>query len=166
MSASLDCVLRPRRVAVIGASRTPNTIGHEIVANLVGYGFTGTVFPVNPKADAIHSLKTYPTIGAVPDHVDMAVITVPKQYVLGVAEECGQAGVQGLTVISAGFREVGGEGIELERQGEFSAAVDHFEAAIPHTTETIATSLRHEAALLRRIINERERTDCCRPATA
>ena len=116
VSASLDCVLRPRRVAVIGASRTPNTIGHEIVANLVGYGFTGTVFPVNPKADAIHSLKTYPNIGAVPDRVDMAVITVPKQFVLGVAEECGQAGVQGLTVISAGFREVGGEGVERERQ--------------------------------------------------
>jgi len=116
VTASLDCVLRPRRVAVIGASRTPNTIGHEIVANLVGYGFTGTVFPVNPKADAIHSLKTYPNIGAVPDRVDMAVITVPKQYVLAVAEECGQAGVQGLTVISAGFREVGGAGVERERQ--------------------------------------------------
>lgn len=116
MTASLDCLLRPRRVAVIGASRTPNTIGHEIVANLVGYGFTGTVYPVNPKADAIHSLKTYPRIGAVPDPVDMAVITVPKQHVLQVAEECGEAGVRGLTVISAGFREVGGEGAELERR--------------------------------------------------
>ncbi len=116
VTASLDCVLRPRRVAVIGASRTPNTIGHEIVSNLVGYGFTGTVFPVNPNADAICSLKTYPNIGAVPDPVDMAVITVPKQHVLAVAEECGQAGVRGLTVISAGFREVGGEGVERERQ--------------------------------------------------
>jgi len=116
VSASLECVLRPRRVAVIGASRTPNTIGHEIVANLVGYGFTGTVFPVNPKADSIRSLKTYPSIRAVPDPVDMAVITVPKQHVLAVAEECGQAGVKGLTVISAGFREVGGEGVERERQ--------------------------------------------------
>jgi len=116
VTASLDCVLRPRRVAVIGASRTPNTIGHEIVSNLVGYEFTGTVFPVNPKADSIRTLKTYPTIGAVPDPVDMAVITVPKQHVLAVAEECGQAGVRGLTVISAGFREVGGEGVERERQ--------------------------------------------------
>ena len=116
VTASLDCVLRPRRVAVIGASRTPNTIGHEIVSNLVGYGFTGTVFPVNPKADSICTLKTYPTIGAVPDPVDMAVITVPKQHVIAVAEECGQAGVRGLTVISAGFREVGGEGVERERQ--------------------------------------------------
>lgn len=116
MTASLDCVLRPRRVAVIGASRTPNTIGHEIVSNLVGYGFTGTVFPVNPNADSICTLKTYPNIGAVPDPVDMAVITVPKQHVLAVAEECGQAGVRGLTVISAGFREVGGEGVERERQ--------------------------------------------------
>ena len=101
---------------MIGASRTPNTIGHEIVANLVGYGFTGTVYPVNPKADSIHSLKTYPRIGAVPDPVDMAVITVPKQHVLQVAEECGEAGVRGLTVISAGFREIGGEGAERERE--------------------------------------------------
>jgi acetyl coenzyme A synthetase (ADP forming)-like protein len=116
VTASLDCILRPRRVAVIGASRTPNTIGHEIVSNLVDYGFTGTVFPVNPKADAIHSLKTYPSIGAVPDAVDMAIITVPKQHVLAVAEECGQAGVKGLTVISAGFREVGADGAERERQ--------------------------------------------------
>ena len=103
-------------MAVIGASRTPHTIGHEIVSNLVDYGFTGTVFPVNPQADSIHSLKTYPRIGAVPDPVDMAVITVPKQHVLAVAEECGAAGVQALTIISAGFREVGGEGIERERR--------------------------------------------------
>lgn len=116
VTASLDCVLRPRRVAVVGASRTPHTIGHEIVSNLVDYGFTGTVFPVNPQADSIHSLKTYPRIGAVPDPVDMAVITVPKQHVLAVAEECGEAGVQGLTIISAGFREVGGEGVERERK--------------------------------------------------
>ncbi len=116
MIGPLDGILRPRRVAVIGASRTPNTIGHEIVSNLIDYGFTGTVFPVNPQADAIRSLKAYPRIGAVPDKVDMAVITVPKQHVLAVAEECGQAGVQGLTVISAGFREVGGEGAERERQ--------------------------------------------------
>ena len=103
-------------MAVIGASRTPHTIGHEIVSNLVDYGFTGTVFPVNPQADSIHSLKTYPRIGAVPDPVDMAVITVPKQHVVAVAEECGAAGVQALTIISAGFREVGGEGIERERK--------------------------------------------------
>lgn len=102
-------------MAVIGASRTSHTIGHEIVSNLVDYGFTGTVFPVNPQADSIHSLKTYPRIGAVPDPVDMAVITVPKQHVLAVAEECGAAGVQALTIISAGFREVGGEGVERER---------------------------------------------------
>jgi len=116
MPGPLDCILSPRRIAVIGASRTPNTIGNEIVANLVHYGFTGAVFPVNPKADAIHSLKVYPRIGAVPDQVDMAVITVPKQHVIAVAEECGQAGVRGLTVISAGFREVGEEGAERERR--------------------------------------------------
>jgi acetyl coenzyme A synthetase (ADP forming)-like protein len=103
-------------VAVIGASRTPQTIGHEIVSNLVDYGFTGTVFPVNPQADSIHSLKSYARIGAVPDPVDLAVIAVPKQHVLAVAEECGEAGVRGLSVITAGFREVGGEGVVRERQ--------------------------------------------------
>jgi len=115
MAGALDAILRPRRIAVIGASRTPHTIGHEIVANLVGYGFTGIVFPVNPNAESIHSLKAYPHVGDVPDPVDLAVITVPKQLVLEVAEECGAAGVKGLVVISAGFREVGGEGAGREQ---------------------------------------------------
>jgi acetate---CoA ligase (ADP-forming) len=115
MVGALDAILRPRRIAVIGASRTPHTIGHEIVANLVGYGYTGTVFPVNPKAESIRGLKVYAHIGDVPDPVDLAVITVPKQLVLDVAEECGAAGVKGLVVISAGFREVGGEGAVREQ---------------------------------------------------
>ena len=91
----LDAIMRPRSIAVIGASRSPDTIGHEIVANLVRYGFTGAVYPVNPKAAAIHSIKAYPAVGDIPDPVDLAVIAVPKELVLQVAEECGQAGRQG-----------------------------------------------------------------------
>ncbi|MCK5713806.1 MAG: CoA-binding protein, partial [Hyphomicrobiaceae bacterium] len=113
---SLDPILRPRSMAVIGASRNPNTIGWHILDNLLQNGFHGPVYPVNPKADAIHSIRAYPSIGAVPGPVDLAVIVVPKEYVYAVAEECIDAGVKGLVVISAGFKEVGGDGIARERE--------------------------------------------------
>ncbi|HEY0305363.1 MAG TPA: acetate--CoA ligase family protein [Longimicrobiales bacterium] len=113
---ALDPIFRPRSIAVVGASRSPTTIGHKLVSNLVTYGYTGAVYPINPKADSIHSIKAYPSIGAVPDPVDLAVISVPKELVLAVAEECGQAGVKALVVITAGFREIGGEGVEREKK--------------------------------------------------
>jgi acetyl coenzyme A synthetase (ADP forming)-like protein len=91
-------------------------MGHQILANLVRYGFTGAVFPVNPNAASVHALKAWPSVGAIPDPVDLAVISVPKQLVLQVVGDCGRAGVRGLCVISAGFREVGGEGAVRERE--------------------------------------------------
>jgi acetyl coenzyme A synthetase (ADP forming)-like protein len=112
---SLDPILKPRTVAVIGASRSPSHIGHQITANIIRHGFTGAVFPVNPSATAICSVKSYPDVASVPDRIDLAVIVVPKPLVLGVAEECANAGVRGLVVITAGFREVGGQGAERER---------------------------------------------------
>ena len=111
----LEPILRPRSIAVIGASRTPGTIGHEIVANLVRGGFTGSVHPVNPKAKAIYSIRAAPSVASLPEPVDLAVITVPKELVQDVVHQCADAGVGGLVVISAGFREVGGEGRERER---------------------------------------------------
>lgn len=116
MPGTLDPILRPRSVAVIGASRNPRTIGSQIVANLVNDGFTGPVFPVNPSARAIHALPAWASVGALPEPPDLAVVVVPKEAVQGVAEECVAAGVKGLVVISAGFREVGGEGVERERR--------------------------------------------------
>jgi len=101
-------------VAVIGASRTPGTIGYQIVDNLLRHGFKGVLYPVNPNARAIHSVPAYPSISAVPESVDMAIVVVPKEAVLEVVDECGQNGVRGVVVISAGFREVGGEGIGRE----------------------------------------------------
>jgi acetyltransferase len=114
--SELDFILRPRSVAVVGASRDPQTIGHEILANIVRYGFTGAVFPVNPRAATIHSIKAYPTVGDIPDAIDLAVIVVPRDRVLLVADQCGQKGVRGLVVISAGFKEVGEAGAEVERR--------------------------------------------------
>jgi acetyltransferase len=113
--ASLDAILHPRSVAVVGASRQQGTIGRQLVTNLVDYGFTGTVYPVNPNASAVHAIRAHPTVSAIGEPVDLAVISVPKQFVIEVAEDCGRSGVRGIVVISAGFREVGSEGAERER---------------------------------------------------
>jgi acyl-CoA synthetase (NDP forming) len=112
----LDSILKPRSIAVVGASRQPSTIGYQILDNLLRSGFQGPVYAVNPKSPVVHSLRAYPSVTAIPDLVDLAVIVVPKLHVLAAAEECGQKGVKGLVVISAGFAEVGGEGVERERQ--------------------------------------------------
>jgi acetyl coenzyme A synthetase (ADP forming)-like protein len=107
---SLDPLLRPKSIAVIGASRKESSIGWQILDNLLKHGFQGPVYPVNPKATAIHSMRAYPRIGDVPGPVDLAVVVVPKEQVLAVVQESVDAGVKGFVVISAGFREVGGEG--------------------------------------------------------
>ena len=113
---NLSCLLAPRTIAVVGASRTAGSIGHQILANLLAQGFTGAVYPVNPQAHAICSVRAYPSVSLVPDALDMAVIVVPKDRVHGVAEECGAAGVRALVVISAGFKEVGADGAARERR--------------------------------------------------
>jgi acetyl coenzyme A synthetase (ADP forming)-like protein len=116
VSGALDALLKPKAIAVVGASRQPNTIGHQIVSNLVAHGFTGPVYPVNPRATAINSMHAWPNLASLPTPVDCAIVCIPRERVNDVAEECGTHGVKGLIVISAGFREVGGEGIERERQ--------------------------------------------------
>ena len=110
----LDAIFRPRSIAVIGASRRRGSIGYEILHNLVEHDFQGVVFPVHPTAKVIHSIKAYPSVLEIPDPVDLAVVVVPYRHVLQVVEECGRKGVRGLVVITAGFREVGGEGVARE----------------------------------------------------
>ena len=113
-SRSLDAIFRPRSVAVIGASRKRQTIGREILANLVEYGFSGPVYPVNPTAEAIHSIRCFRSIKDIPGPVDLAIVTVAKDQVLPVVAACGKKGVRGLIVITAGFKEIGSEGAMLE----------------------------------------------------
>jgi acetyl coenzyme A synthetase (ADP forming)-like protein len=108
--SSMHRLLRPRSVAVIGASRRPGTIGHELVRNLVRSGFQGPVYPVNPTAASIASLPCWHSIGEVPGEVDLAVIAVPAAAVRQVVGECGHKGVGGLVVVSAGFAEMGAAG--------------------------------------------------------
>ena len=112
----LDAILRPRSIAVVGASRQAGTIGHQIVSNLLQHGFTGPVYPVNPCAVSVRSIRAFASVPLIPDPVDLAVIAVPKQHVVQAAEDCGKKGIAGLVVISAGFREVGGAGAEREQE--------------------------------------------------
>ncbi len=114
--ATLETILEPRSIAVIGASRHTDTIGYVILDALLRDGYTGAVYPVNPRSKVVHSMRAYPSIAEVPGPVELAVIVVPKEYVVQVATDCGEAGVKGLVVISAGFREVGDEGAERERE--------------------------------------------------
>ncbi len=107
---ALKLFFEPRAVAVIGASRQRGTIGGEIFHNLLHYGFKGPVYPVNPAAGVIESVKSYPSIEAISEPVDLAVIVVPAASVVEVATACARKGVKALVVISAGFSETGREG--------------------------------------------------------
>ncbi|HEY7698621.1 MAG TPA: CoA-binding protein, partial [Vicinamibacteria bacterium] len=95
---SLDPLLRPKSIAVIGASRKESSIGWQILDNLLKHGFQGPVYPVNPKAAAIHSISAYARIQDVPGPVDLAVVVVPKEHVLQVVRESVEAGARGFVV--------------------------------------------------------------------
>jgi len=114
--ASLKSILYPCSIAVIGASRYPGTIGYNLVKSLIDGGYVGAVYPVNPNIEVVSSIKTYPSVLAIPGEVEMAIIAVPAVVVPKVAEECGQKGVKGLIVISDGFKETGPEGAARERE--------------------------------------------------
>ncbi|MEQ9569768.1 MAG: CoA-binding protein, partial [Longimicrobiales bacterium] len=111
----LDALFRPSSIAVVGASRRSGTIGYQIVDNLLRHGYRGVLHPVNPSARAIHGVRAWPDVSSIPEPIDLAVIVVPKEHVAAVVDDCGRAGVKALVVISAGFKEVGGAGVERER---------------------------------------------------
>ena len=112
----LDVIFAPQSVAVIGATEKEGSVGRTLLWNLISHPFGGTVFPVNPKRNNILGIRAYPTIADVPDQVDLAVIVTPAPSVPGVVDECVQAGVKGAIIISAGFKEIGAEGVKLEQQ--------------------------------------------------
>lgn len=114
MSNALDCLFRPRSIAVVGASRTRGTLGAEIFHNLLRSGFTGAVYPVNPGASSVQSVRAYPRVSAIEDPVDLAILVVPRERVLAAIDDCAARGVRGVVVISAGFGEVGEAGRALQ----------------------------------------------------
>lgn len=112
----LDAIFAPKTVAVIGATEKAGSVGRTILWNLISSPFGGTVFPVNPKRPSVLGIKAYPNIAAVPEQVDLAIVVTPAATVPGVISECVDAGVKGAIVISAGFKETGAAGIELEQK--------------------------------------------------
>jgi acetyltransferase len=115
-SQPLDVFFKPKSVAVIGATETPGSVGRTILQNLISSPFGGTVFPINPKRNSILGIKAYPNIASAPDPVELAVIVTPAASVPDLIGECVAAGVKAAIIISAGFKETGPEGAELERR--------------------------------------------------
>jgi len=114
--ADIDRMFNPRTVALIGATEKEGTVGEATLKNLlIGKG-KHTVYPVNPSHESVAGLKCYPNIAAIPEHVDLAVIATPASTVPEVVDECGKAGVDGVVIISAGFKEIGAEGVKLENE--------------------------------------------------
>lgn len=112
----LDAIFRPSNVAVVGATERPDSVGRTLLRNLISHPFGGTIYPINPKHKNVLGIHAYPSIKDVPSQVDLAVIVTPARTVPGVIEECVEAGVKGAIVISAGFKEIGEEGVKLEQE--------------------------------------------------
>jgi acetyltransferase len=112
----LDALFRPKSVAIVGASNNPLSIGHIVMQNLLDHNFKGPIYPVNPKSKYIKSFKTYASVSEIPDEVDLVNISIKNTIVPYVLEDCGKKGVKFAIVHTAGFKEVGEEGLQLERQ--------------------------------------------------
>jgi acetyltransferase len=109
-------LFEPASIAVVGAAREENKVGHIVLRNIISSGFTGKLYPVNPKSEEILGLRCYASISLVPDQVDLVVVTTPAHTVPGIIEETGRKGTKAVIVISAGFKETGKDGAELERR--------------------------------------------------
>ena len=112
----LDMFFNPRAVAVVGASRTPGKLGYAVLHNVVHHGYRGPIYPINPGTDEILGLKCYPSVLVAPGPIDLALVVVPSKHVTQVMIECGEKGIKGAIVVSAGFREVGSAGWQREAE--------------------------------------------------
>ena len=116
MITNIDKFFYPQSVAVVGASSRKGSLSWELVNNILNYGFKGKLFPVNPKSDSVHSIKSYKSLMDIKDQVDLAILMVPRHLVLQAIDDCAKKKVKAVVLITAGFKEVGGDGIELENQ--------------------------------------------------
>lgn len=144
---NLDKIFKPQRVAVIGASNNPGSVGYTVLKNLVGSGFPGVVYPVNPRYEAIQGIHAYPDVRSLPRVPDLAVICTPAATVPELLQQCGEAGILGVIIISAGFKETGEEGRRLEER--IKETIQKFEGMRvigPNCLGIIVPSLRLNAS--------------------
>lgn len=111
----IDFIFNPSSIAVVGASQEEKKVGNAVLKNLIN-GYTGKIYPVNPGRTEILSLPCYPSVSAIPDRVDLAIIVIPAKAVADSLKDCAKAGVKGVVVITAGFKEVGGDGVAREKK--------------------------------------------------
>ena len=112
---NLDKVFKPKSIAVIGASNKVGSAGYRIFRNLIGSGYEGVVYPVNPNRESIQGVQAFPSVEDLPKVVDLAIIATPAKIVPDITEQCGKKGIKGILIISAGFKEIGEEGLALEK---------------------------------------------------
>ncbi|ABF91244.1 acetyltransferase, GNAT family [Myxococcus xanthus DK 1622] len=112
----LDVLFAPRSVAVVGATERPGSVGRTVLWNLISNPFGGTVYPINPKRPNVLGIKAWPSLGALPERVDLAIVVTPARAVPGVIQECAELGIRGAIILSAGFKEIGAEGERLEQE--------------------------------------------------
>ena len=112
----LDKIFRPKRIALIGVSNDPNSVGGITLRNLIGGGFNGVVYPINPKREAVLGIPCFPDVKSLPKTPDLAVIMTAAKFVPQLIQDCGEAGINGVIIMSAGFKEIGSEGKILEDQ--------------------------------------------------
>src|SRR3972149_805304 len=110
----LDSLFKPKSIAIIGASTKELSIGNVIIKNLVHYGYKGKIYPINPKEPVVRGIKTYPSIFDVPDMIDLAHVIIPGKFVPQIIEDCGKKGIKSVIINSAGFSEMGEEGMALQ----------------------------------------------------
>ncbi len=114
--SDLDPIFSPKSVAVVGASTSPGKVGHDIFVNILKGGFQGTLYPVNPKAKSISSVRAYPSIADLPEAPDLAMIILPPKLAVQAVQDAIAKEAKGIVIVSAGFKEVGGEGLEMENK--------------------------------------------------
>ncbi len=113
---ALDPIFSPKTVALVGATEREGSVGRTILWNLLSSPFGGTIYPVNPKRPNVLGIKAYADIQSIPDPIDLAIVVTPARTIPGIISDCADAGIPGAIVISAGFKEIGAKGAELERQ--------------------------------------------------
>lgn len=143
---ALESFFNPKSIAIVGASRHKGKVGYEIVSNILKAGYEGKVYPVNPKAESIENLKCYPDLKSIGEVPELVIIIVPAKIVPEVMKECGKAGTKAVIIITAGFKEVGTEGRDLEQQVIQTAKQNGIRVIGPNCLGVIATSSKLNAS--------------------
>jgi acetyltransferase len=138
--SDIEYILSPKSIAIVGASNRPGSLGLAIFRNLLEAAYQGILYPVNPKAKSIQGVKAYPNLVDIPDEVDMAVLIVPSEQVESVIELAARKGIKGVIVITAGFKEIGGHGVELEKKVQAMAKAHGIRMLGPNCLGVINTN--------------------------